>query len=166
MNVWITGMTLTLLAAGCWTDLRRMIIPNELTAGFAAAGFAFHAVTAGWTGMTGALVGGAAGVLPLLLLYRMRGIGAGDVKWFGAFGVWTGAAAALQLLMYSVLCAGGFSLLLLLLRVPGIRRFAQRIPWPWGQHPAIAAKGARFPFMLAVAPGFVWMIWSMGGRMF
>jgi prepilin peptidase CpaA len=161
MNAWITAAALTLTAAGCWTDLRRMRIPNALTAGFAAGGFAYHAAWGGWTGTADALAGGAAGILPLLLLYRFGGIGAGDVKWFGAFGIWTGAGPAIQLLVYSILLAGVLSVLLLFLRLSGLRRWARRLPWPWGRHPAEPGKGAAFPFMLAVAPGLAWMLWSL-----
>lgn len=140
-----------------------MRIPNALTAGFAAAGLVFHSVRGCPAELVEALAGGAAGFLPLFLLYRFGGIGAGDVKWFGAFGLWTGAGTALQLLAYSVVLAGCLSVLLLLLRFPGLRRWGKRLPWPWGRHPAEPGKGAIFPFMLAVAPSFFWLLWSMEG---
>lgn len=160
MSVWVTGAAAVLTAAGCWTDLRSMRIPNALTAGFSAGGLIYHGVGEGWTGLAAAVIGGAAGALPLLLLYRFGGIGAGDVKWFGAFGIWTGAGTVIQLLMYSILTAGGLAAALLLLRLPGVRRWGTRLPWPWGRHPALPGKGASFPFMLAVVPGFIWLWWG------
>lgn len=160
MNGWISALTAALLIAALWTDVTRMRIPNALTAGFAGAGTVFHAAAGGWQGLAAAVSGAVAGMLPLLLLYRLKGIGAGDVKWFGAFGVWSGPLPVLQLLVYSMLAAGGLSLLLLSLRLPGIRTWGRRVPWPWGVHPALAARGAAFPFMLAVAPGFGWMMGS------
>lgn len=163
MDIWVAVMTILLLAAACWTDLRTMTIPNGLTAGFAAAGIIYHAAWNGWSGAYYALVGGAAGLLPLLLLYRFKGMGAGDVKWFCAFGTCAGAAFVLKLLLYAILIAGGLSALLLLLKLPAFRRWGARMPWPWGKHPAEPGKGAVFPFMLAVAPGFVWLLWKSGG---
>lgn len=162
MEAWIIGSTLILLMIGSWTDLRSMRIPNGLTLGFATAGLIFHGAWSGWLGIAAALVGGAAVTLPLLLFYRVGGIGAGDLKWFAAFGIWTGAATALQLLIGSLLIAGALSLLLLSLRLPSIRRWGKRLPWPWGQHPTVPGKGAVFPFMLAVAPGYVWLITRSG----
>jgi prepilin peptidase CpaA len=156
MNGMVLGMSSALLLGACWTDLRRLKIPNVLTVGFASIGLVFHVLFEGWTGLGFSFSGVAAGMLPLLLLYRLRGIGGGDVKWFGAFGMWTGAIATLQLLFYSILWAGGISVLLLLLRVPGIRRWGERLPWPWGDHPVQAGRKTAFPFMLAVVPAFVW----------
>ncbi len=157
MNAWEAGAAAVLTAAGCWTDIRFMKIPNLLTAGFGAGGIFYHAATAGWPGAAWALTGGLAGMLPLAVLYWFGGIGAGDVKWFGAFGLWTGAEIVLRLLIFSVLAAGGIAACLLVLRLPGLRRLGQRIPWPWGRHPSCPGKGAVFPFMLAVVPGFVWL---------
>lgn len=104
-------------------------------------------------------------MLPLLLFYRLGGMGAGDLKWFGAFGIWAGATAALQLLVGALLIAGILSLLLLSLRLPLFRRLGKRLPWPWGQHPSDPGRGAVFPFMLAVAPGYVWLILRTGDWM-
>jgi len=161
---WIAISTLILLVIGSWTDLRKMRIPNRLTAGFAAGGLVFHAIGSGWSGLLESLVGGVAGMLPFLLLYRFGGIGAGDIKWFAAYGTWAGAVSALQLMIDSVLVAGALSILLLSLRLPGIRRLGGKLPWPWGKHPASPGRGAVFPFMLAVVPGYAWL-WLHGGSL-
>lgn len=161
MGNWIILIgTLTLLAIGSWTDLRSMRIPNRLTAGFAAGGLVFHAIGSGWrSGLLDSLAGGLAGALPFLLLYRFGGIGAGDVKWFAAYGTWAGAESALRLTVGSVLIAGAMSMLFLSLRLPGIRRLGVKLPWPWGKHPSSPGRGAAFPFMLAVIPGYAWLWW-------
>ena len=162
MDVWIAGGTLILLAAGSWTDLRSMRIPNVLTAGFAAGGLIYHTIGDGWHGLLESLVGGLAGMLPFLILYRLGGIGAGDVKWFGAYGTWAGAAAALHLMLDAILIAGALSALLLTWRLPWLRRWGSRVPWPWGRHPSLPGRGAVFPFMLAVAPGYAWLMYQSG----
>jgi len=164
LNDWIMGSTLLLLAVGSWTDLRSMRIPNMLTAGFAVGGVIFHTVWSGWNGLAASIVGGLAGALPFLLLYRFGGIGAGDIKWFAAYGMWAGATLAWRLMIDSILVAGALSILLLTLRLPGLRRWGSRLPWPWGRHPALPGRGAVFPFMLAVVPGYVWLA-THGGYM-
>jgi prepilin peptidase CpaA len=162
MNLWVMGMTSALLISACWTDLRRLRIPNVLTLGFAVLGLGYHAVHGGWSGIGGSFAGAAAGIFPLLLLFRLKGMGGGDVKWFGAFGIWTGALPTLQLLFYSILFAGGISVLLLLLGLPVLRQWGGRMPWPWGIHPTKAGRRTVFPFMLAVTPCFVWMAFFDG----
>jgi prepilin peptidase CpaA len=166
MTIGVTAMTVIMLVGACWTDLRRMRIPNGWTVGFAAGGLAYHTIVSGGIGAGQSLAGAAAGLIPLLVLYRLGGIGGGDVKWFGAFGSWVGAIAALQLLIYSILFAGGISALLLLLRMPGVRKWGRRLPWPWGAHPVGSGKTASFPFMLAVTPAFACLLWSMQGGWF
>lgn len=162
LNVWIIGSTAILLAIGSWTDLRKMRIPNALTAGFSAGGLIFHVAWAGWQGLIDALAGGLAGALPFLVLYRFGGIGAGDIKWFGAYGIWTGALDVWLLMLDAILIAGALSMLLLTLRLPWLRRWGRKLPWPWGRHPALPGRGAVFPFMLAVAPGYVWFMCNGG----
>ncbi len=110
------------------------------------------------------LVGGVAGALPFLLLYRFGGVGAGDIKWFAAYGTWAGAVPVLRLMIDSVLIAGALSMLLLSLRLPGIRRLGGKLPWPWGKHPSLPGRGAVFPFMLAVIPGYAWL-WLHGSSL-
>ena len=154
MNGWYWTAAAAFVAIACWTDIRRMRIPNGLNAAFACAGLLVQTVVHGGEGLGAALVGAAAGALPLALLYRLGGMGGGDVKWFGAFGIWAGPAATLQLLLYSIVAAGAFAVALLGMRLPGLRRLALKCAWPWGEHPAQAGRKTTFPFMLAVAPAF------------
>lgn len=162
MNMGAVVAVCLLLAAACWTDLRTMRIPNRLNLVFAACGVVYQFASHGIRGLAFAFLGAAAGVIPLFVLYLLRGMGGGDVKWFGAFGAWMGASATLQLMMYAIVTAGLIASMLLLLRLPLLRRWGGRIKWPWGRHPVTEGKGAMFPFMLAVAPSFIWLI-STGG---
>lgn len=144
-----------LLGIAFWTDIRRMEIPNGLTLSFLALGFIYHAVANGLDGMGHSGLGAAAGMLPLLVMYALKGIGGGDVKWFAAFGAWAGAEAAWQLVILSILFAGGIAVLLLLLRLPGLRRIeAGMLRWSSRQESQYRGRLA-FPFMLAVAPALV-----------
>jgi prepilin peptidase CpaA len=156
-----------LLALACWTDIRRMVIPNRLTVGFACGGLIYQTAAGGIGGLKEAALGAAAGMFPLLAMYFLRGIGGGDVKWFAAFGTWSGAWLVLKLMVLSILTAGALALALLAIRlVPAWRRRLAEIVWPWEQgmeraaltaETSKAAGGTAFPFMLAVAPAFAWL---------
>lgn len=147
-----------LLAAACWTDIRTLRIPNALSVSFAVMGMGYQLMNDGLGGLRDALLGAAAGMLPLYILFLMKGMGGGDVKWFGAYGTWMGAAPTLQLMLYAIVFAGMIAGTLVLLRLPPLRKLGARIRWPWGRHPILEGKGAGFPFMLAVAPSFIMLI--------
>lgn len=147
-----------LLASACWTDMRTMRIPNALNLLFAASGLLYQWISRGQDGLIAASIGAAAGMAPLYVLFLLRGMGGGDVKWFGAFGMWMGALPTLRLLMYAIVFAGAIAAVLVLLRLPVLKKLGGRLKWPWGTHPVSEGKGARFPFMLAVAPSFMMLL--------
>ncbi|MBM7566936.1 A24 family peptidase [Paenibacillus sacheonensis] len=143
------------------SDIRSMTIPNRLNLAFLAAGAAYHLLAGGFAGGTQALAGFAAGLVPLLLLYLLKGIGAGDVKFFASLGTVVGMAAVLQIFMYAVLYGGLMGLIMLFVN----RSFGRRILF--GAASVIVAESRlraweasfadggslRFPFMIAVVPG-------------
>lgn len=170
MDVWIYAAAgLFLLAAGI-TDFKSMRIPNLLTLPFWAAGTFVHGCISGWHGLLWSVAGGAAGFIPLFVLYLFKGIGAGDVKMFGALGAWVGASAAAQVIMYSFLYGGVIGLVYMAVN----RSFFWRmfpvlmslvIPQSGIQILSAQRRGdgrskAQFPFMLAVLPGAatVWFL--------
>lgn len=155
MNTWELIIVSVLLVSACWTDLRKMRIPNELTIFFACSGWLYHGLAGGIDGLGWSFAGAIAGLVPLYVMNRFGGIGGGDVKWFGAFGAWAGPLLTFQLLVLSILFAGGIAFILLMLRLPGLKKLGMRIKWPWGNHPLTKGQGVHFPFMLAVAPGFM-----------
>jgi len=153
----IAAAVAMLLAAAWVTDMRTQTIPNRLTFGFLGAGLVFHLAWGGREGLMFALFGFAAGFVPLLLLYAAKGLGAGDVKLFGAAGAWIGAHAVLQLMLYSILYAGAIGAALLVLRRPKWRRAAagawrRLAPAGWSRYVRWASSGNAFPFMAAVVP--------------
>ncbi|WEK55088.1 MAG: prepilin peptidase [Candidatus Cohnella colombiensis] len=159
MNISVLVAVSVFLAIACWTDLRTMHISNKLVLLFACSGLLYQMLSYGALhGIEFALMGALAGFVPLYLLFLLRGLGGGDVKWFGAFGMWTGVLPTLQLMIYSLLCAGGIALFVLFFRLPWLRELAMRVKWPWGSHPTTSGRAAHFPFMLAVAPSFMILI--------
>jgi prepilin peptidase CpaA len=155
MSAQIVTIVGLFLITACWTDLRTMRIPNGITIIFAGAGLLYQASFEGVTGIESAAIGATVGMIPLYIMNRLGGIGGGDVKWFGAFGIWTGPLWTAQLLVISIVIAGGIAGLLLLLRLPGLRYWGARMKWPWGIHPVSSVRGAQYPFMIAVAPAFI-----------
>ncbi|MFD0961200.1 A24 family peptidase [Paenibacillus chungangensis] len=138
--------TAILLAAAFLTDVRWQRIPNALTGGFFLGGCLYGLLSGGWQQLMDSMLGAAAGFVPLLLLYGLKSIGAGDVKLFGAAGAWLGIGNVLQLMLFSMLFGGLIGLALLALRrtLPGSRR----------------TYHSSFPFMLAVAPAAI-VLWVM-----
>ncbi|MEV5026253.1 A24 family peptidase [Paenibacillus sp. LPE1-1-1.1] len=163
----IAAIVILLLGAFI-TDIKAQIIPNRLTASFFIAAFVYQFAMNGLEGAAAAAAGAAAGFVPLMLLHLAKGIGAGDVKLFGALGAWTGVLLVLQMMLYAILYAGVIGLFLILVNRPfgkrvtnGVSAFltpgagSKKQQWlQWSE------SGKKFPFMLAVAPAAV-TVWSM-----
>lgn len=161
----VAAVTLFVLIAALVTDLRFRTIPNWLTLPYCASGFLFHAIAEGWTAAGEAAWGAAAGFLPLLVVYAMGGIGAGDVKLFGAAGVWLGVPAVLQLMMASIVYAGVIGMLLLACRSIPLEMIRKSVALVISADvPEVDASDEsgtgsrrnwqrlRMPFMIAVVP--------------
>ncbi len=152
----IAAVSLLLLIAFI-ADIRTQRIPNGLNLSFFCGALLFYVSYEGVGGLKASLIGAAAGFIPLLLLYWTKGLGAGDVKLFGAAGAWLGMLSVLQLMLYSFLYAGALAALLLLARKMKLFRNISKRSWmekaPW------LKEGKSFPFMLAVAPAAVTILW-------
>lgn len=168
MTVMLTASAIQLLIAAI-TDLYKQTIPNWLTGGAFVTGLLYQGIAGGQeiNGWLWSLGGASAGFLPLLLLYALGGIGAGDVKLFGGLGAWIGAYSVAHVLMYAILYAGAIGILLLIVNrifarnalkavcmalLPGVSMKNRWFGW--------AKSGKSFPFMLAVIPAAitVWLI--------
>lgn len=88
----------------CWCDYRAHRVPNWLNGALAVTGLAVHAAWGGWNGLAHSATGLIAGLAPLLVLWMMRGMGAGDVKFMAALGAWLGPTLTLY-----ALAAGGLA---------------------------------------------------------
>jgi len=161
---WISTAAAAALLAGAFvTDVRSGKISNKWTLSFLAGAIIYYIAASGLAGIGKAAAGAAAGFVPLLLLYMAKGIGAGDVKLFGALGAWVGPALVLQMLLYSILYAGAIAVGIVVVNRAIGRKFvieaaaaaagtasAKKQQWlSWG------SSGTSFPFMLAAVPGAI-----------
>lgn len=165
--VQIAAIALLLIVA-FFTDIRSQIIPNRLTLSFFIGALIYQLAANGSSGLIALAAGTAAGFAPLLLLYFAKGIGAGDVKLFGAIGAWVGVGTVLQLMLYSILYAGLIGLFLVIVHGSLRKKVAAgviaiiipAIGWKGKQWLQWAESGKKFPFMLAVLPAAV-TVWYM-----
>lgn len=121
--VWLVGVVAF--------DLARRRAPNAWM--LAGAGVALVALTLGDSPLgvrwPNALAGAAAGFLVLLVFYAMGLMGAGDVKFAGALGLWLGWVPLVPIAVGASLLAGIHAVLWLCWRHrPGQRNAAARPP--------------------------------------
>lgn len=164
----VYGMLILLTAiAGC-TDLRYHRIPNWLSVSGLSAGLIWHMGGNGLRGVYHSLSGAGLGFGIMLLLYVFKAVGAGDVKLFAAIGAIGGPDIALSSMTYSLLCAGGIGVVILVRRkrllasgrgiwmsVMGFLFIRQGLSFD-------ERLAVRFPFMAAVLPGMAAAIWEIG----
>ncbi len=85
-----------------WNDYRRHRVPNLLNALVLMSGLAVQSALFGWSGLANGLMGAGVGFAMLIVLWAMRAMGAGDVKFMAAVGAWLGPWLTFQ----SVLAGG------------------------------------------------------------
>jgi prepilin peptidase CpaA len=161
----VTFLLWLILIAVC--DFRMRRVPNWLV--FAGAAFALGALASG-TGPLGhdwrtALLGAGAGFGFLLLFYATGLMGAGDVKFAGALGLWVGVAALAPIWIIASLMATAHSVLWLLLkRWPIFPRLALLLTGPArasqpDDAPTRRLRIVPYAAYLALAAA-VWMVWG------
>jgi prepilin peptidase CpaA len=104
----LNAVLLAWLACAAFFDLRYRRVPNwmalsGLLLALAALGLGMQPLGIGWAA---ALSGAAAAFVVLLLFYVTSLIGAGDVKFAGALGLWVGLQALLPIWIGASLLAG------------------------------------------------------------
>ncbi|MDR9856128.1 prepilin peptidase [Paenibacillus sp. VCA1] len=159
-SIW--GCAMIVIAAFV-TDIRTMKIPNWLTVSAMLGGILFHTAADGLQGLLFSIKGLAAGFILLLLMHLIGAVGAGDVKFFGGVGAWLGLLLTIQCIVYSVLCAGVIGFLILLWRRETMQRMRNVLRNLAGffilksfrSLTAGKEQQLRFPFMIAVLPGYV-----------
>src|SRR5262249_30836319 len=85
-------------------DWRQRRIPNILVFPAAILGLSVHSFWNGWIGLLFSLKGLGVGFAVLFIPYLVKGMKAGDVKFFMAIGAFVGAAGIVRVLLITVLC--------------------------------------------------------------
>ncbi len=126
----IVLVLLVILAA--FSDVRTRRIPNWLTVSGAVLGLALHAWYGGLPGALSSLGGAAFGLGIFILFFIAGGMGAGDVKLFGAVGALVGPQALVLVFVFTGLLGA------LAAAAVAIRRKQFRSTLPYG---AVIAGG-------------------------
>lgn len=163
MAEWAFWGCLLFLAAAFITDIKSMRIPNWITISALLVGLLTQGLMRGWHGLMMAGGGAAAGFIVLLIMYLIGAVGAGDVKLFAGIGAWTGTLFTLQVVIYSVLFGALIGWIIVLKRREIGSRSRKIISTISGfillKSPFLYknrhSELLRFPFMLAVVPGYV-----------
>jgi prepilin peptidase CpaA len=109
----LVGAELLAVAAG-WTDLRSRRVPNWLTVPGLLLGLALNVAFGGWSGLKTSLMGAGLGLALLLPFVMLNSLGAGDWKFAGALGAFTGPELLVDMLLASVFVAGAMALILVI----------------------------------------------------
>jgi prepilin peptidase CpaA len=94
MNM-LLAMAIALGCAAAFNDLRRGAVSNWINAVALLAGFTYHGIHRGWTGLGLALAGSLLGFFVFLVFYWLGAMGGGDVKLMAAFGALLGPSGIL-----------------------------------------------------------------------
>ncbi len=106
--LWAYCVLVVVLVAAAITDVRSGKILNIVTYPAIVVGLVGHTLAGGIfgdgkaIGLTGSLLGFAAGFLPLLVAWMAGGIGGGDAKLMGAVGALTGWSFTLSAMVYGL----------------------------------------------------------------
>ena len=116
MTTGIEPVLIALVAAAGWSDLRTRQISNAITVPGALLGFALQCWNSGWSGAVASLEGLAMGLGIFIVLYIAGGMGAGDVKLFGAVGALVGPQSLVLVFVFTGLVGGLAAIVALLAR--------------------------------------------------
>jgi prepilin peptidase CpaA len=111
MTTYITPSLGVLVTFCAMSDLRFQKIPNLLTLPAALMAFLYHAHHSGLPGLYESLWGWVLGLLLLIVPYRMKAMGAGDVKLLAAVGAVVGPINVIIIFLYSSIIGGLYALL-------------------------------------------------------
>lgn len=153
-----------MISIAFYTDVKKAKIPNYISISGVLIGVFYHFIDKGPIGLWFSIKGLLIGFLILFALYLFGGIGAGDVKLFGAIGAITGLEFVLSSIIYSILYGGVIGILILLNRREFIRRIKAVFYYLIGLiffkdvtsiQDYKRSGSLRFPFMYAVIPAII-----------
>lgn len=107
----ILGVFLLIVA---YYDIRFHRIPNWLNVSGVLIGIIYNVLSHQIDGLLQSIGGLLVGGIIMLILYIFKALGAGDVKLFAAIGAITGILFTLYTMMYTIIFAGVFAIIILL----------------------------------------------------
>lgn len=153
------------LAALCWSDFRRRILPNYLTLGGALAFLAWRFGAGNLAAVGDGILGGIVCGLFLILPFILHSAGGGDVKMLFACGCALGLKAAPGVILFTSLAGLALMLAMLLagLADPSRLKHCARCLFDFRYDraagraalPPKSSERCRVPFGIAIAAG-VW----------
>lgn len=152
------GIALVLVAAAiaAVTDLRTRRVPNALVVCLLVAGFVVSAA-AGWWAIAGDAIVTCVAVLAGSVLFSLRLLGGGDVKFFAAAAGVLGYPDVAAFLLYTTVAGGVLALAYAGARgrmtesLAGVRAMA--LPLLAGAPPARITDGLKMPYAVAIFAG-------------
>jgi prepilin peptidase CpaA len=126
----IEFVLILLVLTAALRDVRTGRIPNWLTVPAGALGLALHAWYEGLPGVWTSIAGAALGLAAFILFFAAGGMGAGDVKLFGAVGALVGPQSLVLVFVFTGLLGG------ILAAAVAVRRRQFQTTLPYG--PVIA----------------------------
>jgi prepilin peptidase CpaA len=152
MAIEITLIVLVCVAA--WSDLQTRHIPNSITVSGAVVALLLHVYYGGIGGAMQSLTGAAFGLAIFFAFYAAGGMGAGDVKLFGAVGAFVGAHALLLIFVFTGLLGGIAAVALALWHGRLGQTLARTAELVTGTRASAAAPDAlRLPYGAVIAGG-------------
>jgi prepilin peptidase CpaA len=151
-----------LVSIAGWSDLRTRKIPNAITVSGAAVGLVLHLFDGGLYGAIQSLAGAALGLAIFIALYAAGGMGAGDVKLFGAVGAFAGPQALVVVFLFTGLLGGLAGVTLALYRGRLRQTLARtgellihmgRLKWEQVRATTTASEPLRLPYGTVIAGG-------------
>lgn len=154
-----------LAATAAGYDMRYRRIPNWLVLTGIVAGFAFHFLSFGWSGLGRSAEGLGLGFILYFPLYLLRARGAGDVKLLAAVGSITGPGNCFWIFLLTAVLGGIIAVVLLLFKgrvrqtffnVGWILRDLMRLKAPYQSSEELdvkSSKGMRLPHGAMIAVG-------------
>jgi prepilin peptidase CpaA len=158
----IQAALIILVSTAAWTDLRTRRIPNWINVSGAAIGLVLHIYYGGISGAIQSLAGAALGLAIFLGLYAAGGMGAGDVKLFGAVGAFAGPQSLLLVFVFTGLLGGVAGVALAFYRGRLQQTLARtreifidmgRMRWQQLRATADAPNALRLPYGAVIAGG-------------
>jgi prepilin peptidase CpaA len=152
---------ISLIAAAAWSDLRTRRIPNWLTVTGAVLGLCCQAWERGLRGAATSLASTALALAIFLVLYIAAGMGAGDVKLFGAVGAFVNPWTVVLIFVFTGLLGGAAGLGMAIMRGQ-LRQTLDRtseLMFNFGLTEQSRSDALRLPYGAVVAGGVLISLW-------